>query len=102
MNILALNSGSSSIKFSLSADDELRALYEGELSAIGGAAKLEFRDAAGADLAAQVGEVKAATVEEAIAVAGARGLPCTGLPSVEAVGYRVVHPGPAPARTPSG
>jgi len=92
MNILTINSGSSSIKFSLYGD-ELRLLYEGELSAIGGAAKLELRDAAGANLAAQVGEVKAATVEEAIALVE-RAVNLPDLPPVEAVGYRVVHPGP--------
>ncbi len=92
MNILVLNPGSSSIKFSMYGDG-LRLLYEGELSGMGGAVRLEFRDAAGADLAERVGEVRAATVEDAIAVVE-RAVGLEGLPRVQAAGYRVVHPGP--------
>jgi acetate kinase len=100
MQILVINSGSSSIKFSMYADEgarpmeaKLRLLYDGELSGIGGGpAKFEFRDAAGKDLSAGVGEVKAASMEDAIRTfERAVGLP--ELPKADAVGYRVVHPG---------
>jgi acetate kinase len=95
MHILVINSGSSSIKFSLfeAGRDEPRSLFEGEVTGIGGAkAGFKFRDADGKDLSNGRNEVKAETPVEAIglvvgAVSGA------GLPTVEAVGYRVVHPG---------
>jgi acetate kinase len=95
VHILVLNSGSSSIKFSLFEDGEgePRALFDGEVTGIGGkAAGFKFRDAAGKDLSGGKDTVKAETPVEAIglvvdAVSGA------GLPKVDAVGYRVVHPG---------
>ena len=95
MHILVLNSGSSSIKFSLfdAGTGEPRSLFEGEVTGIGGTkAGFKFRDASGSDLSGGRREVKAETPVEAIglvveAVSGA------GLPRVEAVGYRVVHPG---------
>jgi acetate kinase len=95
MHILVLNPGSSSIKFSMYAENagELRSLAEGELSGTGGAAaKLEFRDAEGRDLSGEVGAVKAASVEEAIGTVE-RAVGVGGLPKADAVGYRVVHPG---------
>jgi acetate kinase len=95
VHILVINSGSSSIKFSLfdSGAGEPRSLFEGEVTGIGGAkATFHFRDANGQDLSGGRDEVKAQTPVEAIglvvdAVSGA------GLPKLEAVGYRVVHPG---------
>jgi acetate kinase len=99
LRILVINSGSSSIKFSMyeaiGVSGDPKCLYDGELSAIGEAeAKLELTGAGGADLLAGRGvEVgKAASAAEA---AGkifevVRG---DGMPGVEAVGYRVVHPG---------
>lgn len=95
MHILVINSGSSSIKFSLfdSGTGEPRSLFEGEVTGIGGAkAGFKFRDADGRDLSGGREEVKAGTPVEAIglvveAVSGVE------LPRVEAVGYRVVHPG---------
>jgi acetate kinase len=96
MHILVLNPGSSSIKFSMFAEDAggLRSLAEGELSGTGGAAaKLEFRDAEGKDLSSEVGEVKAASVEQAIGTVE-RAVGVGRLPKADAVGYRVVHPGP--------
>ena len=95
MHILVINSGSSSIKFSLfdSGAGEPHSLFEGEVTGIGGAkAALGFRNSVGQDLSDRRQEVKAQTPVEAIglvvgAVSGA------GLPTVEAVGYRVVHPG---------
>jgi len=95
MHILVVNPGSSSIKFSMYAEAEagLRALYEGELSGIGTRlAELAFRDAAGKDLSAAVGEVKAASMKEAIGTFE-RAVGLDGLPRADAVGYRVVHPG---------
>jgi acetate kinase len=95
VHILVINSGSSSIKFSLfdSGAGEPRSLFEGEVTGIGGVkATFHFRDANGQDLSGGWDEVKAQTPVEAIglvvdAVSGA------GLPKLEAVGYRVVHPG---------
>ena len=95
MHMLVINSGSSSIKFSMFAEDgaELRSMYEGELSGIGDASpKLKFRDAAGKDLSAQVGEVRASSMQEAIGTFE-RAVGLAGLPRADAVGYRVVHPG---------
>jgi acetate kinase len=95
VHILVLNSGSSSIKFSLfdSGIGEPRSLFEGEVTGIGGAkAAFKFRDADGRDLSEGRKEVKAETPVGAIGlVVGAVSGP--GLPKVEAVGYRVVHPG---------
>jgi acetate kinase len=95
VHILVINSGSSSIKFSLfdSGDGEPRSLFEGEVTGIGGAkAGFKFRDADGRDLSGGRKEVKAETPVEAIGlVVGAVG--GSGLPKVDAVGYRVVHPG---------
>jgi acetate kinase len=98
MNVLVINSGSSSIKFSMfrvaagGASAPPVELYDGELSGIGaGSPEFKFADADGKDLAGGR-DVKAATVEEAIrTVEEAVGE--EGLPKVEAVGYRVVHPG---------
>jgi acetate kinase len=95
MHILVLNPGSSSIKFSVFAEDarELRSMAEGELGGIGGrAAKLAFRDAAGSDLSGKLGEIHTDTMEAAIGVVE-RAVSVAGLPAPNAVGYRVVHPG---------
>ena len=95
MHILVVNPGSSSIKFTMYVEDPagLRALYDGELSGIGTAlAKLAFRDAAGKDLSASVGEEKAASMHEAIGTFE-RAIGLSGLAAPDAVGYRVVHPG---------
>jgi acetate kinase len=96
VHILVINSGSSSIKFSLFAseeNDDSRSLFEGEVTGIGGKkAGFKFRDVGGRDLSGGRTEVKAETPVEAIGlvVAAVSG---QGLPKVEAVGYRVVHPG---------
>lgn len=96
MHILVINSGSSSIKFSVYTADgsELRSMFEGEVSGIGSdRARFKFQDALGRDLTDGSSEAKAACPHEAIdlvvtAVTG------DGMPPVETVGYRVVHPGP--------
>ncbi len=97
VHVLVINSGSSSIKFSMFRVEGEAAtpveMYDGELSGIGASSpEFKFADAEGKDLTGGQ-EVKAETVEEAIrAVEEAVG--AKGLPKVEAVGYRVVHPGP--------
>jgi acetate kinase len=104
MQILVINSGSSSIKFSIfealvPRDGDAptvtpRSLFEGALSDIGDAESTLTTHAmgAGAEKSATkkvgihgVGEAIAAVLE---VVAG------SGVPAFEAVGYRVVHPGP--------
>lgn len=100
MHILVINSGSSSIKFSLfeAEDGVIDALYEGEVTGIGsGKAGFSFRDGEGKDLAGGASDVAAGSAVEAIglvveAVTGA-GADGSKLPAVDAVGYRVVHPG---------
>ena len=96
MHILVINPGSSSIKFAMYADGwaELRVLYSGELDDIGRpSAALKLSDNAGKDIAASVGEVKAGSMDEAIGVIQ-RVIALPGLARPDAVGYRVVHPGP--------
>jgi acetate kinase len=95
VHILVINSGSSSIKFSLfdSGAGEPRSLFEGEVTGIGGVkAGFKFRDADGRDLSGGRREVKAETPVEAIGLV-VEAVSGPGLPKVEAVGYRVVHPG---------
>lgn len=95
MNVLVINSGSSSIKFSMfevGAGASPVELYDGELSGIGTeSAEFRFVSADGKDLSGGR-EVEAATIQESMrSVEQAVG--AEGLPRVEAVGYRVVHPG---------
>ena len=95
MHILVINSGSSSIKFSMfeAGEGEPRSLFEGEVTGIGGGtAGFEFRDASGRDLSGGRKEVKAESPVEAIGLV-VEAVSGSGLPKVEAVGYRVVHPG---------
>ncbi len=93
MHLLVINSGSSSIKFSIFAPgaSSPRSLHEGEVTGIGsGHAAFRFH-AAGKDTAstpiqaqdpvAAIGQVVAAVTQP-------------GIPAIDAVGYRVVHPGP--------
>jgi acetate kinase len=100
VHILVINSGSSSIKFSIFDAAEgasngsggrppwPRVLFAGEISGIG-AAKLgfTFRDAQGRELASDDNPSKdpVSLLEKTI---------CRpGMPPIDAVGYRVVHPG---------
>jgi len=100
VHILVINSGSSSIKFSVFDAEEgasngpgvrpawPRVLFAGEISGIG-TAKLgfTFRDAQGRELASDDNSSKdpVSVLEETI---------CRpGMPVIDAVGYRVVHPG---------
>src|ERR1700678_2298356 len=100
MHILVVNSGSSSVKFSMfdsgprESPFEPRRLFDGQVSNIGEPdATLELRGVEGTNLSYRHSEVKAPTTEDAMglvldAVCEPR------MPAVEAVGYRVVHPGP--------
>ena len=98
MHILVINSGSSSIKFSVfeGKRDSTHPVAEGEISGVGTAARLKFHDSDGNDLTSKNPSRKAKarrdTGSDAIhrvldAIAGAK------LPAIDAVGYRVVHPG---------
>ena len=93
MHILVINSGSSSIKFSIfdtGAGAGLpRPLFAGEISGMGGA-KLDFtfKDAQGHEL----GHLGASNPEPMKLLQDAVCGP--GMPTIDAVGYRVVHPGP--------
>src|SRR5271156_1898301 len=94
VHILLINSGSSSIKFSIfdaaegAGNGWPRVLFAGEISGVG-TAKLgfTFRDAQGRELASDDNPSKdpVSLLEETI---------CRpGMPVIDAVGYRVVHPG---------
>jgi acetate kinase len=92
MNVLVLNGGSSSIKFSvfdvMAADDEPRLLLDGELSGMG-----EAQATLGLRWGSQ--EESKRPVSGSDTAAGAIGLVLDALgdTAVNAVGYRVVHPG---------
>jgi acetate kinase len=98
MHVLVINSGSSSIKFSIfevngGAKASPVAMDDGELGGIGTPKPaFQFADALGKDLSGGVA-VHAETIEEAIRTVE-EAVGAEGLPKVEAVGYRVVHPGP--------
>lgn len=90
-----MNSGSSSIKFSLfdAANGEPRSLFEGEVTGIGSDnPSFKFQDAEGRDLSGGRSQGKAATSAEAVALV-IQAVSRPELPKVEAIGYRVVHPG---------
>ncbi len=75
-------------------EGEPQSLFEGEVAGIGsGNVAFKFRDVAGRDLSRGLGAVKAGTPMEAIGVV-VKAVSRPGLPKVDAVGYRVVHPGP--------
>jgi acetate kinase len=89
MNILTLNTGSSSIKFSLFAMEGLREIARGQLSGIGRAGRLEFER----DGATLKRDAPAATREEALHSA-LSAIADAGLASdVGAIGHRIVHGG---------
>ena len=73
---------------------ELRSLYEGEFSGIGEiSAALALRDASGRDLSGEAGAVQGSSMKDAIG-AVERDVRMRELPPPDAIGYRVVHPGP--------
>ena len=96
VHILVINGGSSSIKFSIFEAGQShaaespwpRVLFAGEISGMGGATlAFTFRDAAGHELS-RGGPQKTdpvALLEQAVSR--------PGMPPVDAIGYRVVHPG---------
>ncbi|MBB5058688.1 acetate kinase [Granulicella aggregans] len=94
MHVLVINSGSSSIKFSMHDVERGSTpveVYAGELSGIGAKPEFKFQDSKGKDLSGgRKAEPK--TVEDAIRAVEEL-TSADGLPKVEAVGYRVVHPG---------
>ena len=99
MHLLVINSGSSSIKFSVFASEGKEtgtlpvSLFEGEVSGIGsGKASFQFRDAEGRDLSGGADSAKAESSIEAIGLV-VEAVSRAGMPRVDAVGYRVVHPG---------
>ena len=101
MHILVLNTGSSTIKFSMfdSGSTENRSepilLFDGELTGIGGLESiLELHRADGTDLSSSpLSAIHAAATTDAIPLF-LDAVCAPGMPAVEAVGYRVVHPGP--------
>jgi acetate kinase len=91
VHILVINSGSSSIKFSIfdagAPGSRPRALYTGEISGIGGPSpEFQFEQSDGKPLAAPPRSTDPINMLES-AITG------RGMPAIEAVGYRVVHPG---------
>lgn len=95
MNILVINSGSSSIKFSVFAaagDAEPRLALDGEVSGIGTPdASLDVRHVGGPESAPA--KVSAATTVDAAHLAFDE-VSKPGGSAIDAIGYRVVHPGP--------
>jgi acetate kinase len=99
MHLLVINSGSSSIKFSVFASEDKDtgtlpvSLFEGEVSGISsGRASFQFRDAEGRDLSGGAFSAKAESSVEAIGLV-VETVSRQGMPRLDAVGYRVVHPG---------
>lgn len=95
MHLLVINSGSSSIKFSIFAagNGSPHSLYEGEVSGIGsGHATIHFSPSSGKDkkpptpIQAQDSVEAMGRIIEAVRQ--------HSLPRIDAVGYRIVHPGP--------
>jgi acetate kinase len=103
VHILVINSGSSSIKFSIFDSAEAsapgarfswpQALFAGEISGMGGAALgFTFRDAAGLELADHLAKGNAASNKDPMTLL--EDAVCKpGMPPINAVGYRIVHPG---------
>ena len=102
MHILVINSGSSSIKFSIfdaghGSDAKFswpRALFAGQISGVGGPAlQFTFRDAQGRELSSAAPRAKDASQKDPMTLL--ENAVCrSGMPPIDAVGYRVVHPGP--------
>jgi len=93
LNLLVLNSGSSSIKFSVFATENLspRSLFEGEVSGIGsGHATFTFHPTGRKSPESNIDAPNPLSAIGQIVDS----LSQSGVPSIDAVGYRVVHPGP--------
>lgn len=97
MHVLVINSGSSSIKFSVFAVEagDPQVLLDGEVAGIGtSSTRVRLHDASGNDLSSKFQQASASATTSAEAMKMI--LPVitsTDLP-VDAVGYRIVHPGP--------
>jgi acetate kinase len=92
LHILVINSGSSSIKFSIFASGSAHwpdLLYQGEIGGIGANQTFKFADAKGNPAGHAPKDTSAEPVELLEST-----LCVPGMPAVDAVGYRVVHPGP--------
>jgi acetate kinase len=92
--VLALNSGSSSLKFGVFAENQgdVQALYRGSLDGIGAkASALEINAADGRSIARETHSSETQT--HALRVVWAS-LEKLGLPPLAAVGHRIVHGGP--------
>jgi acetate kinase len=90
LHILVINSGSSSIKFSIfeAGRPWPLVLFTGEISGMGGATLgFTFHDAAGHELSQSIKQKSdpVTLLEQAVTR--------PGMPPIDAVGYRVVHPG---------
>jgi acetate kinase len=88
MHILVINSGSSSVKFTMfeSGGDEPKPLVGGELAGVGGdGAELTVEGCDAAKVDARTPELAIQAVVEALEE--------VKVPPADAVGYRVVHPG---------
>lgn len=110
MHILVINSGSSSIKFSVfeganpsdspprnSGDPDPGLLFDGELSGVGSdQTRLRFEDANGKDVSGGRTTTKASTSSQAIhlVIDAVLSVQLPSADKIAAVGYRVVHPGP--------
>ena len=98
MRILVVNSGSSSVKFSMfetssaASHAKPKSLYDGELSNIGEADANLILQKAGAANGSRSSQVKASTTTDAIRLVFDT-ICEPEMPTVGAVGYRVVHPG---------
>jgi acetate kinase len=95
VHILVINGGSSSIKFSVFDGAESKTqptvLFDGEISGFEGAKRrFTLRDAQGTDLSSSVNPSKSDDPVELLQNALSR----PGMPAIDGVGYRVVHPGP--------
>ncbi len=97
MTILVINSGSSSIKFSLyratPEADRPKVLADGQLSGIGTPEPQLELTSSGPIPAQPSHPVQADSPTQAIHVV-LDAVTASGMPSLDAIGYRVVHPGP--------
>jgi acetate kinase len=96
MRILVINSGSSSIKFSYFNADNLTPQSDPSILLSGELAGLNRPDATlslSLDSVATTGQVDATSPLQAIQ-AVTQAIESAGLPAADAIGYRVVHPGP--------
>jgi len=93
LNLLVINSGSSSIKFSIfdAGRGSPRSLHEGEVLGIGsGHATFSFHPTGEKSPPTDIDAPDPGNAIDEVVAAVTR----SGMPSIDAVGYRVVHPGP--------